>query len=60
MPSEIIVDDNNIKKRLIKLGCPLKIIKIKKEENINNIFFFNRARIEKDFLIDFKYIFVIH
>lgn len=60
MPSEIIVDDINIKKRLIKLDCPLKIIKIKKEENINNIFFFNRTRIEKDFLIDFKYIFVIH
>ena len=60
LPSAIIVDDEYIKKRLIKLNCPLKIIKIKKEENINNIFFQNRRNIKNNFEFDFQYIFLIH
>ena len=61
LPSEIIVDDVNIKERLIKLGCPVKINKFKKEDNINKIFFLNKKNnLEKNLQIEFEYILLIH
>tara|TARA_Y100000589_G_C27194075_1_gene646017 strand:+ start:2902 stop:3903 length:1002 start_codon:yes stop_codon:yes gene_type:complete len=59
LPSAIIVDDFLIKERLINLDCPVKIFKIKKEVNVNKIFFLNQHE-KIDYKYNDKYILLIH